>query len=123
VDIYHHDGLVSAVAHRDKLNLLLVRANEAEYLRAIFPTEADIYQMANADYKYRVTVSRDEFKAIMLQQHDGITYDNFKNSIPDHQYHDACAGVWSVMRNLQPGKSYPQDLPKLHNIPPRDRRE
>lgn len=108
--IFTNRGFISAVQHRDDKDLLMVRARRLDHLKALFPG-IEIIEMQSADYRYRVTVKRDVFSAVVLREiEQQLTYDNFKNSIADHSYHDACSSVWSVMMRLQPGRSYPQDL-------------
>jgi|GEM_PF-563507 len=111
--VFTSKGFISAVAHRDKPEHLMVRARRLEHLQAIFPG-TEIQQIASSDYKYRITVSKDTFAAVMFQEIKRLTYDNFKNSIPDAEYHDACGQVWRTMHTLQPGShmpAYHADLP------------
>jgi len=103
--IFTNQGFISAVAHRDKPDYLLVRARRREHLEAIFPGY-EISQTEQADYRYRILVSREHFAQAVAEEARAIDYPNFKNSIADHEYHDACSGVWSVMHRLQPGSYY-----------------
>jgi hypothetical protein len=103
--IFTPHGFISAVKHRDYDNVLIVRARRREHLEAVLPGRP-IEQTDNADYRYRTQVLKGELAAVIAEAIQGIDYDNFKNSIPDNQYHDACSGVWSVMHRLQPGSWY-----------------
>lgn len=107
--VFTSKGFISAVAHRDKPDHLMVRARRLEHLQAILPGQ-EVQQIASSDYKYRVTVSKDTFAGLMFQEITRLTYDNFKNSIPDAEYHDACSQVWRTMHTLQPGSH----MPKYH---------
>jgi hypothetical protein len=85
----------------------MVRARRREHLQAIFPGEP-IRETQASDYKFRVQVSKEELtQAISREIAERLTYDNFKNSIEDHTYHDACSEVWRVMHRLQPGSWMP----------------
>ena len=106
--IFTNKGFISAVQHRDKPQHLMVRARRLDHLKAIFPGE-QVTQTENADYRYRVTVHRALFHLAVGREIAALDYDNFKNSIPDHEYHDACSSVWSVMHQLQPGSYMPRD--------------
>lgn len=114
--VFTNKGFISAVAHRTKRGHLMVRARRLDHLQAIFPG-IEVHQTNNADYKYRVTIHRDLLAAVMNKEIDGMQYDNFKNSISDHSYHDACSQVWRVMHALQPG-SYMPPLPDMFDDPP-----
>lgn len=114
--VFTNIGFISAVAHRTKRDHLMVRARRLEHLQAIFPG-IEVHQTNNADYKYRVVIHRDLLAAVINKEIDGMQYDNFKNSISDHAYHDACSQVWRVMHALQPG-SYMPPLPDLFEEAP-----
>lgn len=103
--IFTSQGFISAVQHRDKPDTLIVRARRAEHLEDIVPGST-VRQDENADYRYRCEVKREGFKLLIADYIDDLDYDNFKNSIADHEYHDACTGVWTVMHRLQPGSLY-----------------
>lgn len=113
--IFTNQGFISAVQHRDKPQHLMVRARRLEHLRAIFPGE-EVTQTENADYRYRVTVHTIDFKKALCAQVDVLEYDNFKRSIPDHEYHDACSQVWGVMHRLQPGSWMPERDPDTDDL-------
>jgi len=104
--VFTSKGFISAVRHRNKPDDFMIRARRQEHLKALFPGK-QVTQLNNADYKYRVTVSDGDFKEMMLGEINALTYDNFKKSIPDAEYHDACSDVWQVMHRLQPGSYMP----------------
>ena len=97
-------GFVSAVAHRDKPSVMLVRARRSEHLRALFP-ESEVECTPHADYRYRAEITRELWLGTMLAQLAMVDYDNFKAAIPDAEYHDACSEVWGTMHKLQPGSN------------------
>lgn len=100
--VFTSQGFISAVKHRDKANTLLVRARRAEHLDALLPGYP-VTQSEKADYRYRCEVPRHALADILVDQVKAIEYDNFKNSIADNEYQDACSGVWAVMHRMQPG--------------------
>ena len=106
--VFTSNGFISAVRHREQPDSLMIRARDQDHLKALFPGEA-ISQTENADYRYRITISQAAFSQFMLSQIENLQYDNFKNSIADHQYHDACSRVWGVMHSTQEGSYYPVD--------------
>lgn len=105
--IFTTHGFISVVAHRSDPGSLLVRARRAEHLQAIFPGQPVTSAIA-ADYRYRTVMPRAVFYARLLGEASAITYDNFKDAIPDADYHDAATTVWDVMRELQPGAHTPR---------------
>ena len=98
--IFTSQGMISIVRHRDDYNLMLVRARQPEVLKALFP-DYDLIITPEADYHYRKEVCQsDVLEAIDVYLED-MVYDNFKNSIKDVPYHNACGKVWSVMYQYQ----------------------
>lgn len=101
--IFTNTGMVSAVAHRDKPGVLLVRARMSEHLVEFFGAgwAEHIEHTPRADYAWRVETSRADFEGALARQVSRIDYDNFKNSVVSHALHAAYSRVWSVMRALQ----------------------
>ena len=89
-------AFLSLVAHRTQPENLLVRARHPDHIRTVFP-DAEIIHMASADYPYRAVVSREGVQTAMVNQIQTMVYDNFKASIGDFEYHDACLKVWHTM--------------------------
>lgn len=99
-------GFFSVVAHRDVPYLMLVRGRARQDLVAFrerlrqagFSRNAfEIMFTPDADYPYRMEVSRDEVKAVLDHEIETVEATNFKSSIKDTQrvrlYHD----VWATM--------------------------
>ena len=105
--IFSKDGFVSVVEHRDDKELLLIRgrikddiediANLAEVLTGEKP---EIVEMPDADYRFRIFLSKHVFKEIMQVKIDDLDYPNFKSSIRDHDRHNAYLDIWSVMHGF-----------------------
>jgi hypothetical protein len=90
------EGFVSVVAHRKLSDSVLVRGRNAEHLTALFPLHEQLILPA-ADYRYRVTVTREELAGVIGEHIANMTYANFKDSIHDYAYHDVCVDVWRSM--------------------------
>lgn len=99
--LFTKDGFVSVVKHRDK-NGYLVRSRTKEHLKDVIPNRLHnrILKMPNADYRYRIYVSPDEFRSLVVDLIDDLHYPNFKDTTSG-EYHDALMKVWSIMRELQ----------------------
>ena len=99
-----NEGWVSVVKRRGT-NELLVRARKEEHLICVLlylqedtSFEDDrIFIDLDADYPYRMYVTREEFKRYMDTQINRIDYDNFKASVPDKTYARALNDVWYTM--------------------------
>lgn len=93
-------GFISAVAHIDKPNTMIVRARTRQHLKEVCPG-AYITTSKDADYHFRTEMSKDRFAQIVDNAIREIDYPNFKNTIRDKKYHDAALNVWWDMRRLQ----------------------
>jgi hypothetical protein len=98
--IFTTKGFISIVQDRDNPNGFMVRARKKQHLHDIFPTTT-IYSVAGSDYKWRARITKQDVALVISQEITDIEYTNFKNAIPDHDYHEACSDVWSVMFNYQ----------------------
>lgn len=94
--LYVSGGFVSIVAHRTEPEHLLVRARHPEHIASILP-DADPTHMPSADYPYRTVVRRGDVHRALAEYILNLDYDNFKNSVDDSEYHDACLDVWRTM--------------------------
>ena len=89
-------GWLSIVRHRDKQGILLVRARNKNHIESIFE-DAKVYVDDKADYPYRADIEEVEVSRIIGDMLLDITYDNFKASVNDNEYHDSLMSVWHVM--------------------------
>lgn len=98
-------GFYSAVQHRDNPDLLMVRARDEESLAPLVEaTGAEIVSTPQADYAFRVTVTKRQYADWLAAAVMGIDYPNFKN-----RAHTARGGlfagvlheVWDVMYRFQ----------------------
>ena len=100
--VFTKTGFISIVQHREKVDLMIVRARCATHLQSLF-AGTEMLETMNADYRFRAFVHRDVVKDALTAAIDELDYSNFKNSIADAQYHDAAMRVWEVMHIIQPG--------------------
>lgn len=116
--IFLNDSFLSIVKHRDIPGHLLVRARRPGDIKRAFPWVEE-EETPNADYRYRAAIEAREAADCIARAMREIPYDNFKNSIQDPQYHNACSDVWLTMLGLQKGGKYKEmpfmpenDLPR-----------
>ena len=101
--IFASEGFISIVEDYEQPGNLLCRARSKNHLEAIFPGEA-VKVTPVRDYRFRVSVPRAAAVKVVTDLASGIDYNNFKDSIPDDVYHDACSEVWGVMYKYQRGQ-------------------
>ncbi len=94
--LFVSDGFLSIVAHRDYSDHLLVRSRHPDHIEALF-SDAEIIFMPSADYPYRAVLPRQVVQLAVNDYFAHMRYDNFKNSILDYDYHEACKSVWRKM--------------------------
>ena len=100
--IFTSQAFVSIVEDETNQDNLFVRARFKGDLEHLFPGEK-IATTPRADYRFRVSVSREKVMRIVLEQIKNIDYFNFKNTVPqkDRYRHDAYLRVWSAMYSAQ----------------------
>lgn len=96
--LFTSDGFVSIVAdkndpHGDRL---LVRSRDKMHITNVFP-DAEVFSKQPSDYQWRAWVSRKDVTYAMINNVKHLDYTNFKDSIVDDRYHDACLDVWGAM--------------------------
>ena len=102
--IFSTDGFFSAVQHNEQPNVLLIRSRcrtDLENLLAKIGGTAEIVELENADYRFRVFVDREDWQRYVSEAAASIDYPNFKNTIQDDDRHDAYMRVWAAMYQLQ----------------------
>lgn len=100
-----NDCFVSIVAKDCKADELLVRSRRPGDIQKLFP-KANVTEYDKSDYQFRAVVKIVDVKAAMAAEVDRIVYNNFKNSVRDHDLHNAYNAVWGVMAKLQPKAPY-----------------
>ena len=101
--IFNKDGFFSAVEHRDDPDQLMVRARCREDIERLAKSlGAEVVHTPNADYAYRITVSKAAFADYMRDAVMDLDYSNFKDACAGHGTRSrAYMDVWSAMRRLQ----------------------
>jgi hypothetical protein len=89
------DGFISAVEHRRRPGVLVVRARNPDHLRKLFPGKR-IYVREGSDYPARIFVKRYEFAEFLVRQASEIDYPNFKDAVPDDELHNMYLEMWEV---------------------------
>lgn len=103
--IMFNNAFLSVVDKAPDPTQLVVRARVEGHIEAVFPN-AQVIRDASGDYLFRAFIDRADVADTMFKAVMDINYPNFKNSIKDNRYHDACSRVWGVMSGLQPVRPY-----------------
>lgn len=104
--VFTNTAFVSAVAHREAPDKLMVRARLKGDFDAFFGgtvPKPEVIETPDADYRFRAVVSRAAFERAVSVAAQAIDYPNFKGSIAhaDDARHDAYMDVWSAMYKVQ----------------------
>ena len=98
------DAFFSVVAGDDPTTLL-VRARRPGDIKRVFP-HAEEFSLPGRDYQFRAFLPRTDVINALSDYVGSMSYKNFKNSIRNDAYHNACSSVWNTMARLQPIPPY-----------------
>jgi hypothetical protein len=106
--IFTESAFVSVVRHRERSDVLLVRARDRgsieDFCQKTGVEAVEIETDESADYLFRVLCSEAELKAFLGRAVDELDYDNFKARVSTTRgarWHDALLEVWQILRRLQ----------------------
>jgi len=106
--IFTESAFVSVVRHRERPDVLLVRARDRasleDFCEKAGVDAVEISRDELADYRYRLLCSERELKGFLSLAVDELDYGNFKNRVSTtrgDRWHDALLEVWRTMRRLQ----------------------
>ena len=78
-----------------------VKARVEVPLMELWP-EYEIEVIEWADYRYRITISKNEVMPVLMSAIEDILYTSFKNECDeDEDYHYVLTRVWSLLYNYQ----------------------
>lgn len=107
--IFLKNGFFSIVADRDEPRNLLVRSRFLGDIERVFHVCS--VETPTADYRYRVSVKREEVLAALSFQTATMEYGNFKNSVEDKTRLPAYHDVWGTMA-MEQGRRHPRSRKK-----------
>ena len=102
--LFTPEGFISVVADKNDIlgDRLLVRARNKYHLEVISEyLTSDIFEVKPSDYAWRAWTTRSNLASYIISHISSMNYTNFKNEIHNHEYHDACLGVWEEMWKYQ----------------------
>ena len=112
--LFTRQGFFSAV-HDDYCNNgeLMIRARIMEDLERLLDKlgiDADILIIRNADYRYRVKLTQEQWTNYVAEEAASIDYANFKNAIiteDEHGRSSAYMRCWEAMYKFQEANAHP----------------
>jgi hypothetical protein len=103
--VFTDTGFISAVAHYDDSDTIVVRARDMASLDGIAAlADVAIQTTPYNDYPFRVHVSRPIFQEWLCAAVTDMEYTNFKNRVHEtrgERFHDALSDVWSTMHDVE----------------------
>lgn len=90
-----NDAFLSMVSDLDNPDGLLVRSRADGHIQAVFP-EAEVFELAASDYRYRARLSRARVAEVVAARVLAIDYPNFKNSIASGPLKRFAMDVWQA---------------------------
>lgn len=98
--IFMKQAMLSVVEDKDHPELLHVRARLKGDIEAVFP-DAEVIELTVCDYRFRVSLPREQVVEAIAEQMRSIDYVDFKSQVHDRERHDAYVQVWSAMQRAQ----------------------
>jgi hypothetical protein len=94
--VFTNKAFLSIVEFPGEEEILWVRARFPGHIEAAFPG-FQVRETPECDYRYRAAVDRDAVGRWLTREVREVRYANFKQSIGENFYHDACLSVWTEM--------------------------
>lgn len=115
--IFSKFGFFSIVETKEKYHEnedFMIRARCEEHLKNLnnhCGINYRIIKTEDADYMYRIVVSKEDFHKIMLELEKSVDYTNFKDACfkynpKDYDWHEALHSVWDIMAIFQNNKFF-----------------
>lgn len=94
-------GFLSIVQHKDMPLHFQVKSRVPGPLRELWP-DHEVEVIDWADYRYRITIPKDEVVPVLAREIEAVLYTSFKDACRDDEaYHRALTSVWSTMHRFQ----------------------
>ena len=99
--IFTKHGFISIVQHNSMPDHFQVKARAVTPLKSLWPGH-EIEVIDWADYRYRITIPKNEVVPVLASEIEDIPYTSFKNECAwDGMYHHVLTRIWSIMYNYQ----------------------
>ena len=98
--VFTNRGFLSIVEQYDEPGTLIVRSRFPGHIKVLFP-ETEVSRTPDHGYLYRAFLPRKEVAKVIRREVEAIDYGNFKNSVGDPAYNEACHDVWFTLYDRQ----------------------
>jgi len=99
--IFTTKGFISIAQHKNLPEHFQVKARVSSPLQELWP-DNEIEVIDWADYRFRITIEKEEVFPVMRQLLESLDYSNFKHECHEmKEYQSALIGVWTEMCNYQ----------------------
>jgi len=99
--IFTKRGFLSIVQHNAMPGYFQVKSRVAGPLEELWP-DHEVEVIDWADYRFRITIPKDEVLPVLMEEAEDVLYTSFKNECEaDEGYHYALTRVWAIMYNYQ----------------------
>ena len=99
--VFTTGGFLAIVQHKDLPDFFQVKSRTADPLAAMWPEE-EIEEIDWADYRYRITMPKEEVTPVLAKEIESVLYTSFKDECRDDEaYYHALTSVWTTMYRYQ----------------------
>lgn len=95
-----NNSFLSIVRKQPRDKFLTVRARVEGDIERVFPG-AKVQVGGGTDYRFRAMIGQKIVADAIANQITSIDYSNFKDSVHEHDRHDAYFGIWRAMMAMQ----------------------
>ena len=99
--VYTKHGFLAIVQHNSMDDYFQVKSRIIDPLEILWPDE-EIEIIEWADYRFRITISKEKAISAVMEQMSEVDYTSFKDECrKEENYYHALTRVWSTMYNFQ----------------------
>ena len=99
--VYTKHGFLAIVQHNSMDDHFQVKSRIIDPLEILWPDE-EIEIIDWADYRFRITITKEKAIQVVTKQLSNVDYTSFKDECKnDEEYYYTLTKVWSIMYNYQ----------------------
>jgi hypothetical protein len=99
--VYTKHGFLAIVQHNSMPEHFQVQSRIIDPLEILWPDE-EIEIIDWADYRFRITITKEKAIQVVTEQLSNVDYTSFKDECKyDEEYYYTLTKVWSIMYNYQ----------------------
>jgi|TARA_B100000530_G_scaffold282739_1_gene196603 hypothetical protein len=99
--VYTKHGFLAIVQHNSMPEHFQVKSRIIDPLEILWPDE-EIEIIDWADYRFRITITKEKTIQVVTEQLSNVDYTSFKDECKyDEEYYYTLTKVWSIMYNYQ----------------------